>query len=608
MGRIKSAEAAPFLTAALADSSPYVRSTVAFALGVLGERSATSALVAILGDSSADVRGRAVEAIGLIGEGAATQAIEQAAAGCPTLLAAVDPVADPTTVSADVTFCRLALFALVRLGQYEPIARLTLTAAGQPISRWWPVAYALQRVNDPRAVPALRALAAVSEPDTVGFALRGLAAHKDTASLALARTLMARSDADIKVRIAAVRLLAAAGDDQDARALTAWLAELPPSSPLALEVVAALGALARPVAFDALVDLLGDPSPAVRAAALGAAAKADPDAFLLILSGLGRDRDWTVRAALAGVLANFSADRVSGALLDLAADDDVRVHGPALEALAKARAPDLPARLVAALDAADYIERATATRLIGETTPADGVSRLVAAYTRAQSDTAYDARSAALDALAAYGGDDAIRTLEHALNDPEWPVRVRAATHLRALGRTNAEPRRPARLRVAERDFESEALLHPAYSPHALIDTRYGTIQAQLDVVDAPITTRTFIDLARQGFFNGIRVHRLVPTFVIQTGDPRGDGEGGPGFTLRDELNPTPYLRGTLGMALAGPETGGSQWFITTSPQPHLDAKYTAFGRVIRGWEVLDQVTQWDVIERVRIWDGVELR
>ena len=139
------------------------------------------------------------------------------------------------------------------------------------------------------------------------------------------------------------------------------------------------------------------------------------------------------------------------------------------------------------------------------------------------------------------------------------------------------------------------------------IDTDRGTIQIELAVLDAPLTVENFTTLARKGFFDGLPVHRVVPDFVVQGGDPRGDGEGGPGYSIRDELSERPFLRGTVGMALDWADTGGSQFFITHSPQPHLDAKYTVFGRVIAGMDVVDKIEQWDVIRRVRIWDGTQL-
>ena len=106
----------------------------------------------------------------------------------------------------------------------------------------------------------------------------------------------------------------------------------------------------------------------------------------------------------------------------------------------------------------------------------------------------------------------------------------------------------------------------------------------------APLTCLNFLQLAGQGFFDGLPFHRVVPDFVVQGGDPRGDGSGGPGYTIRDEINRLRYDRGAVGMALAGPDTGGSQFFITLSPQPHLDGGYTVFGEVVAGDEVLDQI------------------
>ena len=90
----------------------------------------------------------------------------------------------------------------------------------------------------------------------------------------------------------------------------------------------------------------------------------------------------------------------------------------------------------------------------------------------------------------------------------------------------------------------------PTVSPHVYIETDKGTIEIELDVLDAPLTSDNFIALARKGYFDGLTFHRVVPDFVVQGGDPRGDGEGGPGYTIRDEINQQPYLRGVVGMAL----------------------------------------------------------
>ena len=253
--------------------------------------------------------------------------------------------------------------------------------------------------------------------------------------------------------------------------------------------------------------------------------------------------------------------------------------------------------------------RAAAAEAIGELKPADGASALAEAYRFGQRDAMYGARAAALAALAKYGAAAAAPVLRTAFADKDWAVRVRAAMLLKQLDpaaaptptRRSGRRRRPWRPRSTRRRGWS----NPPVSTQVYLDTDRGTIQIELAVLDAPLTVENFVALARKGFFNGLSVHRVVPDFVVQDGDPRGDGEGGPGYSIRDELNQRPYLRGTVGMALdPWPDTGGSQYFITHSPQPHLDAKYTVFGRVIAGMDVVDKIQQWDVIRQVRVWDG----
>ena len=216
------------------------------------------------------------------------------------------------------------------------------------------------------------------------------------------------------------------------------------------------------------------------------------------------------------------------------------------------------------------------------------------------------AREAILAALVTLDPAEAPSRLRRVLaEDRDWAMRVRAADLLREIEPdADVSAMRPAPC-CTPPEAERLAAVNPPYSPQAYIETDKGTIQIELTVLDAPWTVANFIALAARGFFNGVAVHRVVPDFVVQDGDPRGDGEGGPGYTIRDELNERPYLRGTVGMALDWRDTGGSQFFITHSPQPHLDARYTVFGHVVSGMDVVDAIEPWDVVRQVRIWDGV---
>ena len=138
--------------------------------------------------------------------------------------------------------------------------------------------------------------------------------------------------------------------------------------------------------------------------------------------------------------------------------------------------------------------------------------------------------------------------------------------------------------------------------PKVIIETdQRGPMEVELLGPEAPMTVANFLRLVDRRFFDRNRWHRVVPNFVVQDGDPRGDGFGGPGGAIRDEVNRHRYDGPMLGMALSGPDTGSSQWFITLSPQPHLDGTYTIFGRVTGGLASLARITQGDVIRSIRM-------
>lgn len=614
IGRVGLEAGVPALVGALGDTDTDVRSNAAFGLGLTRSSLVIDPLIGALADVEWSVRARAADALGLVGEALAAKdpaslrvanAIVAMAAGCRASLAALAPDDERWPLPAEIDACRAGLLAITRLRQYDALAKVVLDDKQQPVSTWWPVAFALQRIRDPRAVGPLVALINVDGVNTPALALRGLGEYGDRRGLTQARVLVQRRTADVRVRVAAARMISALKDKESLPTLVRVLDDTTTPPNLALETIAALGAIGDVQAFDVLADRFSHKWAPMRATAMQAAARLDPDAFLLLVSGLAPDADWSVRVALAGVLATLEPDRVRGALIELGAESDARVQAAALEALSKVGAPDLDARLAAALEAPDFNVRATAAPLVAARKITGAAERLVVAYSRGKTDANGSARAAALAALATFGKDAARPTLREALGDADWANRLKAAALLRQLGDATAEPHRPAPLRFAPDYYESPALLRPPYSPHAFIETRYGTIEIELNVVEAPFATQSFVTLARRGYFNGMRIHRVVPNFVVQAGDDRGDGAGGPGYSMRDELSAIPYRRGTVGMALDGADSGGSQFFIAVSPQPHLDSKYAVFGEVVRGMELLDLITVWDVIDRIRVWDGV---
>ena len=608
VGRVGLPEGVPLLTPLLNDADPEVRQMAAFALGLIGDRSARDPLVTALADQSPLVQGSACEALGLIGDPAAAAHIGALLTRLVGVLAEMAADADESKRDTPAAAFRLGIEALVRLKAYDALAAVVLDASGQPKVRWWPAAFALGRLEDKRALPALLTLAGDNTPYTKAFAAKGLGALRDRSAVPVLLPLLTGSDSGAQVE--AIRALGRIGDPAAAQPLLRIAQGGGATTPqVRLEAVTALGGVRAAGVTDALVDMLSDRSPAIRAAALRSIAALDSEGFVAVLSGLDADPDWHVRSALAAILSTLPTRTGMPRLNAMLGDSDQRVVAAVLNALVKIGAPNAGSLLLDHLSADDPVVRAAAATGLGELRAPAGAQALPAAYQYGLRDSTYVARAAVVDAFAKYGITSARSLLDAALADKDWAVRVKAGALLKQADPAvdTATRIRPAPSHLPAETYQAARLISPPVSTQAYIDTDRGTIQIELAVLDAPLTVDNFITLARKGFFTGLTFHRVVPNFVVQAGDPRGDGEGGPGYTIRDEINERPYLRGTVGMALDWADTGGSQFFITHSPAPHLDAKYTAFGRVISGMDVVDQIQEGDVIRRVRVWDGQEM-
>ncbi|HYH09964.1 MAG TPA: HEAT repeat domain-containing protein [Thermoanaerobaculia bacterium] len=229
------------------------------------------------------------------------------------------------------------------------------------------------------------------------------------------------------------------------------------------------------------------------------------------------------------------------------------------------------------------------------------IANLEAAEQRERGQFLNDARLAAIAALANVDRPERAAFLRGLLDDTDPVVRRVAADFVASkLG----EPRpKYTPLPVAKTPAEYEEIVRWSRTPHtATIHMTRGRIELALLAHEAPMTAWNFAQLARKKYFDNTSFMRVVPNFVIQGGDPRNDQNGGPGYAIRDEINLQKYTRGAVGMALSGPDTGGSQFFIAHSPQPHLDGGYTIFARVYDGMSgVVDQTERGDRVTTITI-------
>jgi HEAT repeat protein/cyclophilin family peptidyl-prolyl cis-trans isomerase len=603
IGRIGGSQASAQLAPLLGDPSPHVRANAAFSLGILEgaiDSDAVAALTAALADSEPRVRGRAAEALarkegvkaaGTIG----TALLEQLPKGGEPY-EWNDPLATSSLLLPHIDL-RLGLFALARLSSAEWCSKLIATEGRTPRFSWWPAALVASEFEGDELLPIHLYYAGSPDPTLRFYGARGLGMLEAERPRDYVRQLL--FDPNEKVRIEAVRASARLG-----------LVELVPdllshlkadTRYVQAEILIALGSLRDPAAVEPLVDRIGDESPWTRSLALAALAHQDPDDFWLLLSGVGSDASWRVRRSVAMLLRTLDARRSHALLIAMAEDPDARVRTEALRTLGLHDPRGSSEIFIRHLSGQDPFERVAAAEALAAAGTEGAFAPVEQAFLLAAREDPR-LRADLLEALVRIDPARAEATVRQALEDTSFLLRSRAAA---ILERSSTEDI-PVRPRSSERGLpDYEELLEAPYSPQAFLRTSRGSIEIELFIDDAPQTVSNFIRLSRGGFFDGLEFYQVIPNGYVASGDPRGDGSGGPNYTIRSEINERPFLRGTLAMVEEGKDTGGSRFLIAHMPDMSREGLTTVFGQVINGMEVVDGLEPGDVIEQATIWDGV---
>lgn len=561
VGRLQDSAAVADLTPVLGDAVVEVRREAAFALGQIGHRSARAALEAKIGDADAETGDLAVEALGkLADKGATAVIVGQLRSASPRRRAQA----------------AVALWRLADSTALQPL--LNAHSDPDPEVRWR-VLYALERILAPDQVVLIAALH-IGDPEWLTRAYAARTIGRQRSARGNAYLVQALSDTEAPVLVNAIRGLQSIADSTSSRAP---------------RQLARLFFHPHPYVRVTSATALADRWPWVAAdSAMKAAMRDSLRAHLA-------DPDAATRGASARalILRGDSTDLTRVTPL-LASDSSIYVRTAILGSLPASQAGLLLARLAPALP---LFERMTAADRLGELNVRTAIPPLRAAL----GDTSGLFVAAAAGALAALKDSASVPALVRAFarraGDLDADARISIRDALRALARPaladsleRAHPARNARPGSYADDFGL-----PATTRGAVLHTALGEIELAFHGREAPETVKNFVRLAGRGYFNGVVFHRVVPNFVIQDGDPTGTGSGGPGYTIRCEYNRLRYDAGMVGMALSGKDTGGSQWFITHSPQHHLNGRYTIFARVVRGMNVALATPQGARISRVEL-------
>ena len=620
-GRIGNEASVPALTNVLKqDADADVRAMAAFALGEVESLTAADALVAIIKSDKerGEIRARALEALGKIaGALPAEQQARQRELGAVIR----EALEVESTQSGNQLTVLLGLTAALRSRPADagPTIAKFLNSPDSRIRSDAGNALARLRLKDGNE--QLRKLL-TTDPDlnVRANAARVLGATEDKASFdaILAR---ATSDADSRVRVSSIRALAAL---KDPRAVEPLLKRTNIDTNELLEIATTVGRLLAQKDDEAAMNWLlkakekvDHTAPEIEIALI----RISPPTYLSALEQATSPKSWRETAAMAAGLGEVAAlpdsvkakpelSRRAEALLRnlLAYQNSGQAIPDVLRALAAFKPKDLTEVLIAHLQKPDVIVRGTAADLLGDLPPSDEIKRaLIAAWPQTTKDSLNDAALSILDSLSKQKDgmlqepDRVTEPFRDALGWQDHLVRRRAVALLnKATGRDVSIHIGIVQTRNTEADYR-RALARIGRKVRAVVTTSKGSFTIELLPSEAPLTVDNFVQLAQRKYFQGVTIHRVVPNFVIQDGDPRGDGNGGPGYQIRCEINEVPYDRAVLGMALSGKDTGGSQWFVTHAPQPHLDGGYTVFGRVVAGMDVVDKIVRGDVVQSVVI-------
>ena len=598
LGRMRTPDALGALEQLAGDDLPAVRAEAVYALGQTPE-SERLLLSLVRTETHPTVRPLVYEALGKQADVAGLRALVDALHQRPGFLE------EPAEArAAAVGLGRVALRNRNAVSRPDLIADLTAQLRRFDRDTRRAAAFALARIRPERADPKVAAelmKRAKTEPDAVAqaFLVRATASLRgmdDARAELYAKTM---HDPAPGVRIATARAAAASGWPGVADMLSDRNTSVRHQ---AIESVGQVDALDRvavlfPIVgagdtLEAAEDLQTTQDPRLLDAVVALRTLARHDLLTDPTPWLANNRPTAIRAAAVEAVQDHA--QLVGLALE---DSEAPVRSAAAIRLAGLE-PTL-ATLLPLLEATDAMVAAIAAEAIGEQPSAKAEAPLLAVL-----EDALDADLLAygLGALATlYDGDppkvrkvhskalDLART--HATHDHS---RVRAACN-RILDAAGKSPPPPWHRIVTVPYDEVMAVTS------ARIFTDRGEFVMELVPDQAPVTVWNFVRLAEDGWYDGVRWHRVVPDFVAQTGDPRGDGTGGPAWTVPDEINRLSYDTGVVGMAHAGPDTAGSQWFVTLSPQPHLDGGYTAFGRVTMGMNVVRDLQPSDRIRRVVI-------